>query len=823
MKRISVIVLFAMMAFSSILFAQPGSGNGMPEVNFQITGIVLDSVSGKPVEYATVALVSLRDSSIAGGTITDSKGYFSFNSKVPGKFILRVNFMGYAIKNKGPVFMKPGTGPVFDQGTILINPSATSLSGVEIVADRPMIELSIDKKVVNVSQNLTATGGTALDVLKDVPSVEVDQDGNVSMRGSENVTILIDGRPSTLTGADRRAALEQIQAGSIESVELITNPSAKYSPDGMTGIINIILKKKKGSGLNSLLSLNAGTGNKYNGNFALSYSTDKWTLFGNFDYSNRERIGEGWSNRTTYSLIDSYFLHQDFDNSSKDISYSTKIGGEYYFSPKLILSGSASYRSSTDNGIENAISYTQNHTGDYTSIYKNINLENESGYNYDAMLNLKKRFSKPKNEITFDFSYSYGNSNDSSLTRLSFLEEDFSTISSETPIWTKTATPNTNKIFTGKIDYVYPFNDSTKLEAGFDGSLRMIDADSRYFDYSFGTSEWNYNDTTSNHFLFNETIGALYVNYSTKIKKWGFSLGSRLELANTNAREADSSNNIKSYNSWYPTGAVSYKLAKLQEIQITYSRRINRPSFESLNPFYDYSAYPNIRTGNPYLNPEYINSFELGYAYYSPKGTFMPSIFFKKVNDVMTRYRENINDSVYLMTWENYNSATSYGFEMIYSTKVFKWWNLNLSGQWYKVSIDGSNVETSITGDSYGWQLRTSNSFRFPKSWESQLSFFYNGPRFTGQGTRGAFIMSDIAIKKSFFNSKLALSLRVQDLLNSMKFNIVFEEADYQMEMLRRHEGRMVFLGLTWKLSGDYKSKEKKRSGDGGGMEDDGF
>jgi outer membrane receptor protein involved in Fe transport len=642
MKRISGLLLLALITAPSILFSQPGSGNGMPDVNFQITGIVLDSISGKPVEYATVALVSMRDSSIAGGGITDSKGYFSFNSKVPGKFILKVNFMGYAIKNQGPVLMKPGAGPVFDQGTIRISPSATSLSGVEIVADRPMIELSIDKKVVNVAQNLTATGGTALDVLKDVPSVEVDQDGNVSMRGSENVTILIDGRPSTLTGADRRAALEQIDASSIESVELITNPSAKYSPDGMTGIINIILKKKKGTGLNSLLSLNAGTGNKYNGTFSLSYSTDKWTLFGSLDYSDRQRKGEGYSNRTTYSLSDSYFLRQDFDEKSRDISYSSKIGGEYYFSPKLILSGSASYRNSKDNGTEDAVSYTQNPTGEYTSIYKNINIEDEAGYNYDAMLNLKKRFSKPKNEITFDFSYSYGNNNDSSFTRLSFLEDDFSTISSETPLWTKTASPGINKIYTGKIDYVYPFNDSTKLEAGFDGSLRTIDADSRYFDYSFGDSQWNFNDTTSNHFLFDELINAIYLNYSTKIKKWGFSLGSRFEAASTNAREADSTDNIKTYNSWYPTGAVSYKLAKLQEIQITYSRRINRPSFRSLNPFVDYSAYPNIRTGNPYLNPEYINSFELSYAYYSKKGTFMPSVFYKKVNDVMSRYRQNI-------------------------------------------------------------------------------------------------------------------------------------------------------------------------------------
>ncbi len=801
-------------------FAQPG---GMPEVNFQVSGVVIDSLSGKPIEFATVALISLKDSSVAGGSITDASGKFTFNSKQPGRFYLRVNFMGYANKNIGPLMMKPGSGPLFDQGNILISPTSTALSGVDIVAEKPLIELSIDKKVVNVSQNLTSTGGTALDVLREVPSVEVDQDGNVSLRGSENVTILIDGRPSTMTGANRRAALEQIQASSIESVELITNPSAKYNPEGMTGIINIILKKKKGTGLNSLLSLNAGSRNKYNGSFSLSYSTDKYTVFGSYDYGNRSNTGTGWSNRTTYALTDSYFLHQDFTDNGHDQSHSMKIGGEYYFSPKLILSGSLNAHFSNGLDREEALNYTKNPSQELTSVYRNDVVEQDGRRNFDLTTNLKKRFAKPKNEISFDYSLSIGSSYDSSFNRMTYLENDMVTFASDEPLWSSTYAPLDNRIMTMKADYVYPFNDSTKLESGYDGSLRFIDADNKYFNYVFAESEWLFNDTTSNHFLYDENIHAIYLNYSTKVKKWGFSAGSRIEMASTNAREADSTDNKRSYFSWYPTGAISYKLSKLQEIQLTYSRRVNRPDFRSLNPYRDYSSYPNIRGGNPYLDPEYINSFEISYAYYSKIGTIMPSVFYKQINDVMSRYRQNINDSVYLMTWENYNSAVSYGLELIYTAKLTKWWNTNISGQYYKLEIDGSNVETSITGESYGWQVRTGNTFRFPNKWEGQLSFFYNGPRFTGQGTRQAFMMSDLAIKKSFLKDKLSLSLRVQDVLNSMKFNVLFSEADYEMEMMRRHEGRTFFVGLTWKLSGDYKSKERKRSDQNGGMDDDGF
>jgi len=823
MSRFQIFLLGILLIIPTTQYAQPGN---MPDVNFQITGQVFDSLSGKPVEYATVALVSMRDSSIAGGGITDANGKFSFNSKVPGRFIIRVDFMGYARKNIGPVMMKPGTGPLFDQGKILIAPAATNLSGVEIVAEKPLIELSIDKKVVNVAQNLNTSGGTALDVLKEVPSVEVDNDGNVSLRGSENVTILIDGRPSTMTGADRRAAMEQIPASSIESVELITNPSAKYSPEGMTGIINIILKKKKGTGLNTLLSLNAGTKNKYSGSFSLSYSTDKWTLFGNYNYQNRQRSGTGESERTSYDLIDSYFLHQDFDEIHSNESHNVKIGGEYYFTPKFIVAATASTFIFSDREDENVLNYTMNPDNLYTLIYRNNTDEKASMHNWDATLNVKKRFAKPKHELTLDYSMSDGNRKDSSFNRITYLEEDFETVSAETPEWAKTVSPNLNSVKTLKLDYVYPFNDSTKLEAGFDGSMRSIDADSRYYNYDFSGQEYVFNDTTSNHFLYNENIGALYANYSTKIKRWGLSLGSRIESASTNAREADSTDNRKTYYSWFPTAAVSYKLSKIQELQLTYSRRINRPSFHDLNPYIDYSAYPNLRGGNPYLDPEYVNALELSYAWYSKKGTIMPTVFYRRINDVISRYRMNLNDSVYLMTMENYTSATSYGFEMIYTYKPLKWWNTTISGSWYRHEVDGSNVETSITAESFGWQVRNSNSFRFKNAWEGQLSFFYNSPRETGQGTRGAMFMSDCAIKKGFFKDKLAISLNVRDLLGTGRFRMEFKEDDYEMVMNRRMEGRIFMLGITWKMTGDYKSKEKRGNGNGNGggdIDDGGF
>lgn len=803
MRKLTLIISLFLSSF--LLFSQNEYKTG-----YFIKGAIIDSLSDKPVEYATVGVYSAKDSSLVGGVITDAKGLFNIKINKAGSYYLQIKFMGYATKKVGPFEIK---NSFLDFGRIYISQSAQSLSGVSIVAEKPLIELNIDKKVVNVSQNLNTTGGTALDVLKEVPSVEVDPDGNVSLRGSESVTILIDGRPSTLTGSDQRSAMEQIAASSIESVELITNPSAKYKPDGMTGIINIVLKKKKGTGLNTLLTLNAGTKNKYSGSFSASYSTDKYTIFGSYNYQNRSRTSSRTNKTTSYNLIDNYYLQQDASDTRKHVSNNIKIGGEYYFSKKLIASFSASIFMMNSNSDENTLSFTQNPDEAYTSIFRNTTDENFKMDSWQANFNLKKRFNKPKHEIDFDFSLNNNVSETNDFIYKNYLESDFITIKPTiTPENSKTLGPRDNKIYTLKIDYVYPINDSTKLEAGFDGSIREIDTDNKYYNYNFSSSEWALDNLISNHFLYNENIGALYVNYSTKIKRWGLSLGSRFEQAMTNAKEADSTDNIKKYYSWFPTGALSYKLSKNQEIQLTYSKRINRPRSRDLNPYVDYSSYPNLRGGNPFLNPEYVHALELSYAWYSKLGTIMPSIFYRNINDVISRYRQRLNDSIFMMTPRNYSSATSYGFELIYSFKPLKWWNSNISGSWYKQEIDGSNVEANISASGFGWQVRNNNSFRFKKSWEAQLSFFYNSPRETGQGYRGAMFFSDFALKKSFFKDRLAFSLNIRDLLGNGKFSMHFDEPTYKMDMLRRMEGRVFMFGITWKMSGDYKQQREKNT-----------
>ena len=794
----------------------------LPE--FILSGTIKDSLTGKPVEYATVALIKMKDSSIVDGSITDAKGNFFMKVKAAGRFRVKVSFMGYETKNFGPILLKPGGDPNVQVGEIKLKQAVNMLGGFEITAEKQLVELQIDKKVINVDQSITATGGTALDVLKDAPSVEVDQDGNVSLRGSENVTVLIDGRPSSLTGANRKAALEQIQASSIETVEIITNPSAKYNPDGMSGIINIVLKKKKGSGFNSLLSLNAGTKNKYSASYSASFSTDRLSIFGSYDYGNRSRSGTGESSRETFSLSDKYWLFQDFASNNKNESHALKLGMDYRISNKDIIAFSANGMTSWNKENSNSWALYKDTNSTSTSSFNSIGLEKGGMQNMEAALNYKHKFKKPLHEITTDLIFSTGTGSDSSFNKINYYEWDMITPSIESPYWTKTKGPTANTILTAKADYVLPINDSTKFEAGFQNINRSIDINTKYYLFDFLSGNFLYDAITSNQFLYEENIASIYSTYSSKYKKYGYSFGIRAEMANTNAQLADSAANKKTYYSIFPTAAISYKISKTQEIQLTYSKRINRPSFHDLNPYIDYENFPNLRGGNPYLNPEYIHSFEISYAWYGKKGSFIPSVYYKKINDVISRYRQQLSDTVFLMTMENYNSAQSYGFEMIFTRSLAKFWKANLNGSFYRSIVDGSNVETSITGESFGWNARLNNNFSLPKNFDIQWSLNYNGPRFTGQGTRLAFFASEIGIKKTFFNKKLTLSGRVSDLFSSMKFGMEFEDDTYKQTMKRIPEGRIFWIGLTWKISGDYKTKERKRGeNNGGGMEDDGF
>lgn len=806
MKKIFILPGFILFF---LLYAQPGGNSSFAWI---LKGVVKDSLTKKPIEYCMISIFSMRDSSLITGGVTNENGQFSITVPRPGKFRVVLSFLGYATKTVAPVQFLPDNStvePVLDLGIVYIFPASYQLKGVTIESEKPQIELQLDKKVVNVGEDITVQGGTALDVLKNVPGVEVDQDGNISLRGSENVLVLIDGRPSTLTGANRRAALEQIQSSNIERVELLTNPSAKYNPEGMTGIINIVLKKRKGSGLNSMLTAGVGTRNKYNASLGLNYSTDKYTVFTNLDGSSRQSIHLGNIERTSYQWVDKYYLFQRSRGSDVMQNYSLRLGGEYYFPKKWTIAATVTSFFNQSTGKDKTLSFYQNPSGDTTQEFTNIENNARNGFNVEMTVNVTKKFSRPQEELTADFSLSTNRFNDTSFYRMFFFEDNV--IESYLTDWQLYHRSTRHQVANSKINWSYLLRDSVLLETGFEGSLRFLNFGNENYLFDFSQGNWIENDTMFYTFLFEEQIGAIYSVIKKQWKKWSASGGLRFERAQTNAHLADSADHINSYFSIYPSGGVSYMINKDNQLQFTYSRRVNRPSFFSLNPFRDYSGYPNIRMGNPYLKPEYIHSAELTYAWYGKKYSFMPALFYKHITDVMSRYRQSINDTVFIMTWQNYQSAISTGIDVTFWGKPVKWWNFNISGQYYWTHINGQNIETSITGNAQGWSLKTNHTFKLPYKLDLQLTGMYNGPRFTGQATRQPFWAVNAAVRKSLLKDKMVISLNVMDVFMSQEFRIIFDQPTYYAVNKHKHESPVAMLNFTWKLKGDYKQRERKR------------
>ncbi|MCX7697106.1 MAG: TonB-dependent receptor family protein [Bacteroidales bacterium] len=780
--------------------------------SWTLKGVVLDSLSKKPIEYCMVSVFLLKDSSLVTGGITNENGQFNITVPRPGKFRITFSFLGYTPKTVSPVQISPQTSlpnASIDMGTIYLMSSTYRLKEVTIEDDRPQIELELDKKVIHVKEDITSQGGTALDLLRNVPGIEVDQDGNISLRGSENVLVLIDGRPSTLTGSNRRAALEQIQGSNIERIEILTNPSTKYNPEGMTGIINLILKKKKGSGFNSILTMGIGSKNKYNGNFALNYSTDKYSVFLNLDGSNRQSFQMGKRERFSYYLLDQYYLFQKSNGSDLMQNYSVKFGGDWYFLPGWTLSASVTTFFNEGIGKDKTNSFYEDPSGDTTLSFITMNNYTRGGHNTDLAINMMKRFKQPQEELTIDFSWSNSKFIDTSFNRFLFFKGD--SIESQLTNWQLYQRATKHQIGNGKINWSYPLSDSMLMEAGFEGSLRLMNFRNENLWYDFNQLQWKQNDTLLYTYIFKEQIAALYGVLKKQWKRWSASGGIRLEHAQTNVHLIDSADNINVYKSIFLSGAISHMIRPNHQIQLTYSRRINRPSFFNLNPFKDYSNYPNIRAGNPYLKPEYIHSVEFSYALYGKKFNFIPSVFYKYVTDVITRYRQSINDSVFIMTWQNYQSAVSTGIDATFSGKPQKWWNFTISGQYYWTRINGQNIETSITGDARGWSLKTNQTFKLPHMTELQFTGMFNGPRFTGQGTRQPSWAVNAGFRKSFLKDKIIVSLNAMDIFMTQKFEIIFDQPTYFFINQHKHESPIVMLNLTWKLKGDYKPRDRKK------------
>lgn len=816
---VPVVIFLFVTTFS---FAQQPGGHGQQQTaDKTITGFIIDSVSGNPLEYASVAAFRMRDSVLVSGAITDARGFFSIPELTYGKYFLKITFVGYMTKDYGPVVFSPQMGNVYDVGKVFVSLSSSSLNAVEIIAEKPFIEMDLDKKVVNIEGNVNVMGGTALDVLETVPSVTVDMDGNISYRGSENVTILIDGRPANFAGS-RKAVLEQIPANMISSIELITNPSAKYDPEGTSGIINIVTKKRKTQNTSITASANWDIYNRYSGNFSISQGIKKFNVYLNYDYRNDTRLSSGDITRFSY-INTAYLQEQVSEETDESQGHSLKFGADYFINAlnTIGFSVNGNMRSSAEDGFTNNTEKDVNMM--FLNNYRNITFAEDEHSMLNGNMYYSRKFANPKQTLMVDFNYSTGTFESFSEQTSRFYDIDWLQIDSIMGTIENNVSDSKNSTILGKIDYTHPFGENKKLETGTHITIRTMDSDNDYFTGIEG-GDANILDTTrSNSFLYDEYVYAAYGNYAQTIGKWSFSGGLRFEYAVATPKiENDTVTYVNDYYSLYPTAAISRKIKEGEEIQLTYSKRVNRPSFHSISPFIDWSNSPNLRGGNPYLKPEYIHSIELGYMKIWKNTSIMPSLFYKRTVDLISRYRVNYLDTFSLATYANIASADAYGAEFIITQTFTKWWKINASGSVFYTHINGENIEADLTSDDFSWSGRMNSTMKIGKKGEFQASVMYRGPSVMLQGSRTGMFFVNGGLKYVLIDNKLTLSVNARDIFNTMKFGVTMEDETFKFIVNRKWQSQSLMFGVTWQFNAK-NGMQRKRSEDSNMSDDDMF
>ncbi|MCQ2287224.1 MAG: TonB-dependent receptor [Bacteroidales bacterium] len=789
-----------------------------------VKGNVID-INGKVIEYAMVSVLRANDSATVGNGWTLTDGNFNITSLPFGDFMIEVEVMGYKAHYSAP-FTLSEKNPTKNFAKFKLTQRSTTLDAVEITAKKEMIQSNLDKQVFNVESSIITEGETAIEVLEEIPSVDVDLDGNVSLRGSENVTVLIDGRVSNLT-------LDQIPAEQIESIEVINNPSARLEPDGMAGILNVILKKKKDSGFNGLVTLGGALsmlGNKpyfdrYNGGFNLNYNYNKINIFLNYDLRHFGHHSYGELDRTAWFEQDTSRLWQENHSDGGGWSHNISTGLDWFINSKNTLSFTFGFNTSK-HGNESSLNSTNSRwlIGTETPFNKYDEKTSSSMRNYDfnAAINYKKTFETKGQELTADLSFSQRTGKN-----IGNEHQTFEVPQEALPYFQETTSDETNRNAAAQIDFITPVGNGGRIETGYKLSYRYKGQDYSLFS---GNAEDKMMEDSSqrNNFDFSELINAAYFIYSNTFwEKFKIQLGLRAELANT-VSDLKSANKIhyKNYFNLFPTVHLRYDFSLEHSLQLSYSRRVTRPRVWWLNPFIDYSDRQNWRTGNPNLQPEFVNSVDLSYLMTVKKSSLNVSVFYRQRQDIISRYTQLLNDSTTLTTYENLNSSHNVGLELTYGQRIWKFWKITLTGSLYYESIESNDLIEQSLSTQWNWRIRLNQTFSLPKDWDLQLNFRYSSPSLTagsmgwgnngvGQGKRSARYGLNFGVKKTLFNC-FTISLNARNIVFNRKNNVhtysYGEKNGYDAHSVHIRQGLSINLTLSYKFN-NYKKRKETPSG----------
>ncbi|SFG80885.1 Outer membrane receptor proteins, mostly Fe transport [Algoriphagus hitonicola] len=773
-----------------------GSFSAFPQA--KLRGKVKDQNSKKDLPFASVAVFTASDSLVGGG-ITGENGNFSVDLPF-GKFYALVEFMGFEAY-KSAEFELSRNKNLHNLGTIFLQAADEELEEVVVQGEKTLMELSLDKRIFNVGKDLANAGGTATDILMNLPSVAVDPEGNVTLRGSSNVRILIDGKPSGLVSFKGSSGLRQLQANLVERVEVITNPSARYEAEGMAGVINIILKKDSKQGFNGSFEVIAGTPLNLGFSANLNYRKKRINWFINYGFARRYQPYVSEQYQEVYEEGNTLILNQANSGELRGWNNNIRGGLDYFFSEQSILTASYLWRRTdgrriTDIRYEDYLNSLDNFLG--YSLRRQDEKEKEP--NSEIALNYKRTFAEKGHELTGTFTYlSYWENSDQLFTEFRF-DPSGNEVLGEDLLQTSINDEFENQYLL-QLDYVKPLGSEGKFETGFRTSFREMEND-------FIVSEENETGELlpipglDNIFLYNENILAAYGILGNKTGDWTYQAGLRAEhtdvetiLAETNER------NPRTYTNLFPSAHLTYSVSEENAFQLSYSRRVRRPVYNDLSPYVTFSDQRNFFSGNPDLDPEFTDAFELGHIKYFEGGTLFSTAYFRNTRDKIERIRA-VNDEGFATTLPyNLTGEESFGLEFSADYQLKEWWKLDLNFNFFHADIDGSNVQTDFRARTTSFLTRHTSRFILENGWDLQFRGNYDARQKTAQGVRKGIFFMDISASKQILGERGRLIFTANDILNSRRNRFITEGENFFTEGNSQFIRRQINLTFSYRIN----------------------
>ncbi len=796
--------LVALLFWGIAVLAQSRSG---------IKGNLKEDFSRKNIDGATITLVKLNDSSLVKATATDREGNFSFENVNKGTYRIISASVGYK-KTDSTITVEEFN---VDLGTLFLATEVKSLNEVLVVSRKQFIERKIDKTVINVDASILNTGGTAMEILEGSPGVAVDKEGNISLKGKSGVNIMIDGKPAYLSGQQLTDLLKRMPASGLDQVEIITNPSAKYDAAGNSGIINIKTKKNKAKGFNANVNNSYGQNisSNTNNSINMNYRNGNLNLFGNYSFSRRTEyrdlsILRKFSNTTTHE-IETIFDQQSF-LKKKSINQNAKLGIDFYAGNNttlgIVFNGNFADNKSTDDNT----SLIQNPFGQTDSSLNAISMIRGHAKNSSINLNFRHRFDSTGKELTADIDYIDFKQADVQLFDNNYFNADMSIRKPANKL--RGSLPAAVSVYSAKVDYSYPLNKGAKFETGIKSSYVSTDNNAVYDNLKSSLWEPDYGKT--NHFRYKEHINAAYVNYSMHIKKWGLQAGLRAENTFATGHQLGNHANHdssfrRSYTGFFPTLFVSYHENTNNTFSASIGRRIGRPDYQALNPFYYFLDDYTYRFGNTQLKPQYTNSIEVSHGY---KGFLTTTLNYSKTNDIFSEvFKQNVRERKFIITHENIASREEIGIAVSATIPVTTTWNSNIYSNFANNKFNGTVNGSSLNVSRNIFTANVSNQFKFKNGWAAELNGWYRSRGIDGQVISDPIWAVSTGVQKEIMKKRGALKLGIQDIFNSQKFSGLVRYDDIDATIVNNNFQRTTTLTFTYRFGKPLKTQKERNDG----------